>query len=198
MVQRGKIGSHSTALSFKDHAFLISGISGAGKTTTAISLIERGCKYLSDDIAFTSSADNDIVYPALPMQKLCRDVAENISDDKNLVYIDEYKDKFALIDHKNFDTVPKKLAFFFLLETGNISEIKQKTVTGFEKVTLLLESLYMSPLYRKSSFPANVQSECLKLAGSVQVIRLIRPYNKDTVDKICNTIFKTLEESCQP
>ncbi|MBR4341853.1 MAG: hypothetical protein IKP88_03925 [Lachnospiraceae bacterium] len=194
MFQRGCLGIHCSALSHGNRAFLISGHSGAGKSTTAISLIKNGYKLLSDDIAFTSVKDGFMVYPGLPLQKMCRDIADSFCTGNNLVYIDELKDKFASIDTESFDPYPRKLSKFFKLEITDSDSVEYGVVSGFEKVSVLLNSLFMASLFRASEYPVYIKNECLKLAGEIEMIRIKRPSGKQTAVEICNIIRNYLEE----
>ena len=195
--QRNRLGFHCSALSFKSQAFLISGFSGAGKSTTSISLIKQGCKYLSDDIAFTSADDGYLIYPSFPLQKVCKNELIRVGSPQKLIPIDEKKDKFALIDKDNFDGLPQKISSFFLLEVCDSQKLEYASVLGFDKVPILLNSLFLMPFFRDFGYPISIKFECLKLASSIQVIRIKRPKDIDTTDKVCNIIQHYLEEPCQ-
>ena len=198
MYQRNKLGIHCSALSYKDQAFLVSGNSGAGKSTTAMSLAKKGYKFLTDDLAFISSDNDFIIYPALPLQKICSDKIGTIKNKENLIFIDELKGKYALIDKKSFDDSPKKVTTLFKLETSKaITKVKHDLITGFQSLSLLLDSLYMVSFFRETSFPVSVKSECLKLASKIRVINIQRPLGLDTTDEITDIIENYLEEKWQ-
>ena len=96
---RGATAIHSSAIEMDKQAVLISGFSGSGKSTTALSLIEAGYRYLADDIAMVDPSTDMMIQPAFPQQKVCRNVAEKMESSR-LVYINERKDKFA---YQNID-----------------------------------------------------------------------------------------------
>lgn len=195
--QRNKLGIHCSALSYKDIAFMISGESGAGKSTTALSMLKRGCGCFSDDIAFVSSDDGYMIHPSLPLQKMCTDVADSSYNKNELLYIDERKDKYALIDKNNFDTIPKPLSVLFVIRVGDTAEVEHEEISGIKKVSVILDSLFMAPFYSIKGFPNKVKAECLRMAGAVRVIMIKRPKAKETVARICDIIEKYLEEACQ-
>ena len=197
MFQKNIPGIHCSALSYKNKIFLISGFSGAGKSTTSMELLKNGCHFLADDIAFCSSGNNFLIYPGLPLQKMCRDVAESLNSTENLLYIDEEKDKFASVSKENFDPVPGKPSLFFQLEVRPIDNVECCEITGFEKVSVLLRSLFMESLFKTFSYPLNIKNECLRLAGEIRIIRIRRPAGKNTLNEICKIIKNYLEESCQ-
>ena len=51
---------HAAALSYRDTAFLLVAPSGGGKSTTCWGLVNRGCRYLSDELAPTRLQDIQI------------------------------------------------------------------------------------------------------------------------------------------
>ena len=191
--QRNTICIHSSALSYNGKYFLVSGNSGAGKSTTAMNLIKRGCKYLTDDISFVSSNDNYMVYPGLPIQKICKDAVSSIKNRCNLFYVDDMKDKYALIDKENFDESNGKISVMFWLETGEASKVKHEEIKGFDKVNVFLGALYMTQFFKETFFPINVKAECLKISGSIRVVCITRPADIDTTDDICSIIESYLE-----
>lgn len=197
MYQRGSIGIHCSALCKEDLSFFVSGCSGSGKSTTAMALINTGYKYMADDLAFISSKNNYLIYPGLPLQKMCKDVAVSVTDTEKLLYIDELKDKYAKIDKSCFNPSPVKLSAFFHLEVCDSDIIEHKTITGFNKVRFLLNSIFMSDMFGTMECPTDIKAECLRLAGKIPVIQIKRPKNKNTTDEICAIITKYLEDLCQ-
>lgn len=67
---RGFSAIHSSAIEMGEQAVLISGGSGAGKSTTALSLIHAGYRYLADDIAMVNpEADMLSAHPVHSQQE---------------------------------------------------------------------------------------------------------------------------------
>ena len=87
-MQRGASALHCSALEINNQAVLISGCSGSGKSTLALALLEKGYRYLADDIAMVNPQNDLMIAPAFPMQKVCRNVAEQMDTD-TLIYINE-------------------------------------------------------------------------------------------------------------
>jgi len=195
MLQRGFSAIHSSALSFGKNAFLVAGLSGAGKSTISLNLLEQGCRYLTDDISYISPDNNLMVYPGLPVQKLCRDAAEKVTDRTLLSYSDTRKDKFSYVNKNSFMNEPAPLKTLYLLECGNTEELSVKEMFGAEKLGAVIDSLYMKNLFDYTNFPIEEKVRCLKLASMIRVFRITRPRNKDTVNDICGTIKKYEGES---
>jgi hypothetical protein len=61
----GLYSLHSAALYGDGRGYLISGNSGCGKTTTALSLVSRGFKYVSDDFLLFEEQNGEIIVNSL-------------------------------------------------------------------------------------------------------------------------------------
>ncbi|HEX2952474.1 MAG TPA: aldolase, partial [Bacillota bacterium] len=77
LYQRGILPIHGSALVHQGQAFILTGVTGAGKSTLAAALVHRGCKLLTDDVAAVTFDDigTPWVQPAYPQQKLWQDSA---------------------------------------------------------------------------------------------------------------------------
>ena len=193
--QRGLLAIHCSALEMYGHAVFISGVSGAGKSTLAQALIERGYRYLADDIAMVNVQDDLMIQPAFPQQKVCRDVAEKMNEE-SLFYINEKKDKFAYINNLDFCTEPRKLAIMFLLEKHNGQELEFELTRGLAKWNGVAKNLFLLDAYRVLDFPPGERQRCLELAGKIDMYTIQRPEGKDTVEEICNRIIEIVKETC--
>ena len=192
--QRDGLGIHCTGLYRDGHAFLICGDSGAGKSTTAFKLLDKGYRFLNDDIAFLSEKDSFLLHPAFPVQKMCRNVAETFKDKTRLKYIDEDKDKFAYVNTEHFENNPHLLSFLFCIGIGsNITSLKHREEYGLNKVKTVLDNLFMNPLFETTGFPNNVMTSVLKLSAKIRVVKILRPNKLDTVEEICSVIESYLK-----
>jgi len=73
---RGLYFIHAAALSGSGMTFLVSGASGCGKTTTSLSLVANGFKYVSDDTIFIRRSNEGVqVYPLFKSFNLDKDLA---------------------------------------------------------------------------------------------------------------------------
>ncbi|MCR4649083.1 MAG: hypothetical protein K5776_08400 [Lachnospiraceae bacterium] len=187
--QRDGLGIHCTGLFGNGQAFLICGDSGAGKSTTAFKLLDKGYRFLNDDLAFLSEKDFFLLHPAFPVQKMCRNVAETFEDKTRLKYIDEDKDKFAYVNTEHFENAPHPLSFLFCIGiSSNITSLKYREESGLNKVKTVLDNLFMNPLFEDNGFPGNVMSMALKLSAKIRVVKIMRPAKQDTVEEICSVI----------
>lgn len=186
--QRNCLAIHCTALEYGDNAILVSGASGAGKSTTAMELINRGKRYLVDDIAMVN-LDTVTIDPGFPVQKVCRDVAEKMEGEE-LIYINEKKDKFALNNLHDFCNEPKKVSHIFFIEKTDTEDVVVERKTGLAKWNAIANSLFLLEAYMCLGFPASEKQKCLELAGKVEFITIKRPEGKNTLKEICDIIDK--------
>lgn len=71
--RRGLYNVHAAGLAFNGKGFLLSGNSGAGKTTLAVGLVRAGFDFLSDDTLFLTTSRGDLRVLSFPDQS---DVAD--------------------------------------------------------------------------------------------------------------------------
>lgn len=184
---------HCSALTHNNTGFFVSGISGAGKSTTAISLIQHGCKYLADDIAIIDSFENMMIPPAYPVQKVCHDVS--LSLDKELLYsINNDRGKYAYLNISDYCDTPKKLKYFFQLSLSDEDHVEVEEITGVNKFYKIIENLYLSLQYAQTDLPNKEMFQCLKIAGNIRFFLIKRPKGKNTLNEITNCILKILCE----
>lgn len=190
--QRGFSAIHCTALEMKGGCVIISGGSGSGKSTTATELIDRGYRYLCDDIAMVSPANGYMVEPAYPLQKICRDVLEKngVQSTDTMLYVDSEKDKFARTNLDDFCSESREFKTFFLLQKGNVSSVQAEELTGLNKLLKMMSGLFLTEMYAGAELPPNEQFRMLQIAGHVRVVSIVRPENGDTLKEVADIIEK--------
>lgn len=191
--QMGYSVFHCSALVRNDHCFFVSGVSGAGKSTTSLELLKHNCKYLCDDMAFVEDYEDMLVYPSFPIQKICRDVSLNL-EKENLYAIKNEREKYSFLNTSDYCDTPKPLTVFFDLIPSKLDYVKVEEITGIKKYYKVLENLFLEIPYAMSSFPDHVKFHCLKIAGNIRFYNIFRPIGKDTVEEITNCILKILDD----
>lgn len=189
---RGVTAIHSSAIEIDKQAVLVAGFSGSGKSTTALSLIEAGYRYLADDIAMVDPKNDMMIQPAFPQQKVCRNVAEQM-DSAGLVYINEKKDKFAYHNLKDFCEKPRKLTTMFMLNRYDGDRVLAEEVTGVAKLNGILKNLFLLDAYRALGFTVEEKERCLEIAGKINIYKISRPREKNTVEEIRDIIIKLVK-----
>lgn len=194
LTQRGHSAFHCSALTHNDKCFFISGVSGAGKSSTSLELIKHGCKYLCDDIAIVDTYENMMIPPAFPIQKVCPDVASDLNKDQ-LYAINNNRGKYSYLNTKDYCDTPKRLNVIFKLMIDDIPEVEVKEITGIDKFLRVLECLFFNLQYAQSSLPGDEQFRCLKIAEKVKVYTITRPGGKSTLNEITDIILQILDKN---
>ncbi len=190
--QRGVIGIHCSCVANENGAVIISGASGAGKSTTTAHFLEKGYRLMADDLAMVEVREDGVyACPAFPFQKLCRDAAlDNGYDLSELIYINEQKDKFLVPYQGNFSTEPVKLRCMLMLYRTNEEEVGFMPITGIDRLHHTIASMFLARLMsKKEAYAPELGAQCLKIsAGVPEMYALYRPAEKDTKKEILELI----------
>ena len=199
LLQRDTLAIHCSAVcvngdgSSRD-AFLISGRSGAGKSSLTRKLLERGYKLMADDVAAVRCEDEVMVYPAFPYQKLVRNEVEKRNLDKNdLIYVDEDKDKFLVPVGDVFSGTPAGIKAMIVIVVGDVHEVQIRKLSGLEQLMAVRNNLFLMALKGDWMESREVLNMCLKMAGKCPVYIIVRPQEGDSLDAMADLIAKIEE-----
>lgn len=195
-IQRGFIPVHSSCLLKDGKAVLISGDSGAGKSTTTAAYIEKGYTLMADDITFVGPDENGnpMAYPAFPYQKLCRNEVEKRHEgEEGLIYIDDDRDKFLVPWRGYYTPNPRPVKAIIYLLKLYCDNVRAEEVKGFNKYAVLTRSIYMRMLVGDYVNSKEIGSKLLWLASKTPVITVERPFEKDTIDEVVSKTFDIIE-----
>ncbi len=144
-----------------------------------------------------------MVFPAFPQTKLCRDqVIKQGLNVSELTYIDQRKDKFALINKDAFTLTPHPLSYIFLLDKYNPDKAREEEtakdkqscdvivteITGFQKIELITRNMFLSFMLKDMGLNADIFSLCTAIAKECPIYHIKRPVGKDTVSEITSII----------
>jgi len=191
-LQRGEMAIHCSALHNGKEALLIAGESGSGKSTITNHYLEHGWQLMADDMAVVKfdKEHGTIVYPAFPFQKLCRNVVEErgYSFDE-VIYINEFKDKFLVPYRGEFDLAGKPLKKFLMLGVSNGDAVKVQQIQGIDKLHVCVNNLFLRHLLGNQKYAPRIGQKCLELIANVDVYLIARPAGKDTTEEIKKAAF---------
>lgn len=191
-LQRGEMAIHCSALHNGREAILIAGESGSGKSTLANYYLEHGWKLMADDMAVVKydKEKGAMVYPAFPFQKLCRNVVkeQGYSFDE-IIYINEFKDKFLVPYRGEFDITAKPLKTFFMLGVCKSEDILVQEIKSIGKLQICLNNLFLRHLLGQKKYMPKIGQKCLELIAKVDVYVIVRPEEKDTTEEIQKAAF---------
>lgn len=195
-LQRGLLPIHSSSLMKNGEAVLISGDSGAGKSTTTAAYIEEGYSLMADDITFVGADDegNVLAYPGFPYQKLCRNEVEKRHDgEEGLIYIDEDRDKFLVPWRGLYSPNPKPVKGIIFLSLTGEENLIVEDIKGFKKYVILSRCLYMRRLIGGQAYEKAIGEKVMWLASKVRLIGAARPMEKDTIDELVRSTRERIE-----
>jgi len=195
--QRGMIPLHASAVYHDGGIVLFCGRSGAGKSTTATALQQKGYTVFSDDVCvLRNNASNELVaLPSYPMMKLWEDSFTKIGlGEVN----EEHKirpemAKYARFYHDEFNIAAQKIKRVFILETGNLTEtIEIKKLGPIAAFKILQQNTYrhvqMNGMKKRDVHFAMIS----KLAGQVSVYKIDRPHLGNTIEELITIVESNL------
>ncbi len=143
--QRELLPLHSSAVQVGDSCVLFCGISGAGKSTTANTLLKKGYKLHSDDISVVDIDGNGqpFVYAGYPQQKLWEDtLLRNNEDLEKYHKVRKVLKKYSVPVHDNFTKKLLPLKKIYVLSYHNNSSVEMIDVIGMKKFNVLKNQTY--------------------------------------------------------
>ncbi len=187
---------HGAAVRYKNKTIIISGNSGAGKSTITTGLINKEAKLITDDQSVIY-IDHGIpmIVPGYPSQKLCEDaVIENDYELDTLVKVDNTKNKFAISRAELFyNEISKVDAAFFMSKNEDGQDLVTTKITGAEKANIITDNLFLKPFLTKTmSLPPKMMIDCFNIAGKIDVYSIARNVSVNTKEKIIDFIDSSL------
>ena len=183
---------HGAAVRYKDKSIIISGDSGAGKSTITTEFIKRGAKLITDDQAVIILENRmPMIIPGYPSQKLCEDAAQrNELDISELVKVDDTKNKYAVSrSDKYYSEISKVDAAFFISRHDEGQDLITNTIRGAEKLNVLTANLFLKPFFINTvSVPPKMMMDCLAIADKLDMYTISRKKSAATQNQILDFI----------
>ena len=194
-LQRGNLTIHGSCVRKDNQAIIISGMSGAGKSTLTSQFLSAGYEFMADDITLVECNEQyAVAYPGFPYQKLCRDVVEKKKlDTKELIYIDEDKDKFLVKWDGEYHTEGVELTTLVVILVGDENtKLEVKEAQGFEKLQYVVDNLFLKKriLFRENN--PQLIKRCLDIASRINILVVTRPYGIDSASQQLELIEELL------
>ena len=189
LMQREHVVVHGNAIVFdRSHgASLCIGESGAGKSTTAIGMMQRGHRILADDVCPIDSGG--MVPPGMPRAKLWQDTAHRMGIDTDpLARLREGDAKYNLPLGKAHCCVGQPVRAFFWLVPEDVSSVSARLVEGTEKFTVLRNNIYRPEYLRPLGLEAAYLQRVADIASAYPVYRVSRPVEGFDIEGVLDTI----------
>lgn len=130
MEKNGKQLIHAAAIGTEDGALVLTGASGVGKSTTALSCLRHGFYYLADDYVIVGLDPEPVAYALYSTAKLKADQVANLPEFDALITNRDnlYKDKAVMSLYPHFaERIQKSMPLKALL----VPSIHDRVETGF-------------------------------------------------------------------
>ena len=197
MMQRGSVSLHGSCVRRNGKGIIISGDSGAGKSTVTTELIETGSCFLSDDIVPISADERIVAHSSYPQRKLCADVIERKRVDRKLISVFEEEnepDKYAINQSDQFIKGSIMIDAMYILKIDNCEEIRIEEKSGSDKLKCVIDNIFGKKYYDMMGFGMEQMKQAIMIANSVRIFVITRPRHKDTVKEIVEQIDRSLAE----
>lgn len=192
LLQRTVFPLHGSALAIDGKAYGFIGNSGAGKSTIAAALLERGCQFLCDDVIPVTLSENDVpfVTPSFPQQKLWQETLEEFGIEKDgysPVFLRETK--FVIPVSGNFYTEPLPLAALFEIVKTESEKIEILPINRLDRLQTLLLNTYRNSLIPDFEMTEWHFKTSTKIAEHIDFFRIRRPTSSFTAHQLASLIL---------
>lgn len=195
LYQRKILPLHGSCINMDGKGVLLTGKSGAGKSTVATALFSKGYSMITDDVAATGIGDLDelIVYPSYPSQKLWEDALERSGrkeQQHSLIRISDNYNKFSVTSSAYFYSLPIPLKVIFEIIPADVKKLHVEEIKGVDKLPVLLRNTYRRLMPQVMDLQDWHFSQCISIATNVKAFRIIRPIEMHVENEIANMVLE--------
>jgi hypothetical protein len=195
--QRRTIPLHCSAILDKDELVLVFGASGAGKSTTMASLLQKGYKPFSDDVCvpvYQTDSDEIRLFSSYPMMKFWKETLEitgySLKADRK---IRPDIEKYGMYYHEDFMTASFKPKLIVVLEKDDkIESPVIEPIEGIKLFQLLEANAYRGEYLGFSDLKKEHFMLFSQLANQARCFVLKRPASGNFVQEVSGKIINLL------
>jgi Serine kinase of the HPr protein, regulates carbohydrate metabolism len=196
LFQRRTLPIHGSSIKIDDSSIILTGISGAGKSTITGALLKRGFKILTDDVAAINDQDHNIsVVPSYPCQKLWADALDRnglYTEKKDLKRISNDLKKYSVKNISFFFNEPVALKYMFEIVPSETAELTISELKSIEKLEAVMKNTYRIRMPYLMGLSEWHFIKCTKFAERVKIFRIIRPVNEHLENQIAEIILNKI------
>ncbi|WP_226670478.1 hypothetical protein [Metabacillus litoralis] len=195
--QRKILPLHGSCIHVDGQAILLTGNSGAGKSTIASAFLNKGYKMITDDVAaiVMDELNSPMVYPSYPSQKLWEDAIERLGRNdrkKSLNRISNDLDKYSVESREQFFDKSTRLEFVIELLPSDAKRVEVQKITGPEKLNIILKNTYRMFMVAATNNVELHFLQCVNVANKVEVYRVVRPRDECLENEICEGLLEII------
>lgn len=197
LMQRSFIVVHGNAITLPNRrsAIVCIGDSGAGKSTTAIAMMQRGYSILADDICPIGPSAQ--IEPGMPRAKLWDQTAQHLNIDvSGLKQVRDGDAKYNLPLGNQHCDEPRQIGAFVWLVPGDVDAIECSEVTGVERFSVLRNNIYRPEYLTPLKLEATYLKQVAQIAAQTKVFKVVRPKDGFDIGPLLDTI-SVLYDQCE-
>ncbi len=198
--QRKVLPMHASAIDYNGEAVLFTGISGAGKSSTANAFRLKGYKMLTDDVCpIIFQGGNPFALPGYPQSKLWDDTLHRLEVEyENLKMIRNKINKRAIPITEQFVSTPLPVKALYILQPSTRDGVELFDVENVNKFRLIKNMTYRKYLLKDIGAINHHFMDATRLANLIPVKRIRRSHAfclDEVVDLIEKDLFKIAEDA---
>ena len=195
LFQRRIMPIHGSCLKAGEDGIILTGKTGAGKSTLATALMREGYELLTDDVAAVhfDEAISPVVYSSYPGQKLWQDAISRLDKEEpsmKLIREHEGRTKYILSDIRGFHIGSVPLGTIVEIIPMEACELKLDKIQGVEKINIIMKNTYRRIMTRGFDIRQWHFESCLKIAKETAVYRVIRPMGEPLEQEIAQMLLE--------
>lgn len=196
LMQRGRFPMHGSCMDIDGKSIVISGVSGAGKSSLGIAFRMAGYRLISDDLIALNDSWHEGIYAhyGFPVQKITADTAKNLKVDTAGLERLPGEDKYLLPLESEFQKEPVPLKALFEIVTHEGEGVTVEELFGGEKLRCIISNTYNVEMIGTMGLAQEHFTYGTALAKQIKVFRLCRPIQGFTLETQMESILKQMHK----
>lgn len=190
LMQRGFAVIHGNAVvpQGQTGAIICIGDSGAGKSTTAVAMMQRGLNILADDVC--PLGEDGLVLSGMARAKLWEATAHQLGiDTSKLSRIRSVDAKYNLPLGDAHCTRPQPVRGFYWLVPDDVDHVSIEPVLGTERFAVLRNNVYRPEYLNPLGLEIEAMRRLVKIAAGAPLFRVLRPKSGFDIDGLLDAIL---------
>ena len=198
LFQKRILPLHGSCIAIREQGLLLTGKSGAGKSTISTAICQKGYKLLTDDVAAVrvDETTDSIVCPGYPGQKLWEDAIERAGrweEKKSLNRISENIAKYSVKSNAFFCDKEMPIRTIIEIVSGPVEQIEITEITSTDKLNLIMRNTYRPRFLREMGLSTWHFQKCVLVGNQVTAYQITRPQGQHLEDRIADIILEKLQ-----